>query len=115
MTSQDRSSPGWRERLLADVEALPLQTRRRGKHAGRLNIEITPGILPLLRRAAAARGVSPTSYIRRAMLSFIAHDLNRPLEAVLAHDPRVSGPGSTRAVADPEGKIGGSWEIEDLR
>jgi hypothetical protein len=97
------------------VEALPLGTNRRGKHAGRFNIEITPGILPLLKRAAAARGVSPTSYIRRAMLSFIAHDLNKPFEAVLQHDPRVSGPGSTRAVVDLEGNIGGSWEIEDLR
>ena len=115
MTHRDTSTPGWADRLRADVEAIPLGTRRRGKHAGRFNIEITPGILPLLHRAAAARGVSPTSYIRRAMLAFIAYDLNRPLEAVLEHDPRVSGPKQTRAVLDPEGNIGGSWEIEDLR
>ena len=115
MQNPDRSSPGWAERLMADVEAIPLGTRRRGKHAARLNIEITPGILPMLKRASAARGVSPTSYIRRAMLAFIAYDLNKTLETVLQHDPRVSGPRSTRAVVDPEGNIGGSWEIEDLR
>lgn len=112
---RDTSSPGWADRLRADVEALPLGTRRRGRHAGRYNIEVTPGVLPLLKRAAAARGVAPTTYIRRAMLAFIAHDLNKPLEALLVLDPRVTGPKSTRVVEDPEGEIGGSWEIEDLR
>ena len=115
MGQTEKSKPGWAERLMADVEALPLGTNRRGRHAGRYNMEITPGILPMLKRAAAARNVSPTTYIRRAMLSFIAHDLNRPLDAVLALDPRVSLPGSNQVITDSEGHLGGSWEIEDLR
>lgn len=115
MAQREKSSPGWADRLLSDVQAAPLGTRRRGKHAARYNMEITTGILPLLKRAAGMRGVSVTTYIRRAMLSFVAHDLNRPLAAVLPLDPRVSRPGSRRVEEDPDALIGGSWEIEDLR
>lgn len=115
MTQGQKSNPGWADRLLSNVQARPLGTNGRGPHASRLNIELTVGVWPLLLRAARARNVSPTGYIRRAMLAFIAHDLNKPLEEVLAHDPRFSPPGTNRVVVDPEGKLGGSWEIEDLR
>lgn len=109
------SAFGWRDRLRADVRRTATKGKRRSQAASRLNIELTKGVLPLLLAASRRRGVSPTGYIRRAMLSFIAHDLNRPFEEVLAHDPRFSPIGSRHPVADPEGKLGGSWEIEDLR
>lgn len=105
----------WQERLIADVQRTSGKGRRRTQAASRLNIEINGGLLPLLMRAARSREVSPTGYIRRAMLSFIAHDLNMRLEAVLAVEPRFSPPGSRVPIHDPEGKLGGSWEIEDLR
>jgi hypothetical protein len=106
---------GWRDRVRADVKRTAKRGKRRSDAQSRLNIELLPGIVPLLMAAARRRQVSPTGYIRRAMLSFIAHDLNMRLEDVLVHDPRFSPPGSRHPIPDPEGRMGGSWEIEDLR
>lgn len=105
----------WRSKMLDQVAATSKKRARRGKAVSRFVIEVPADLAPLLNRAARARGTAPTGYIRRAMLGFIAHDLNMRLEAVLAADPRFTPPGSRVTVHDPEGKLGGSWEIEDLR
>jgi hypothetical protein len=106
---------GWRDRVVGNVARTSEVRVRRTKAVSRLTMEVTVGIMPLLMEACRRRQISPTGYIRRAMLAFIAHDLNRPLEDVLVHDPRFSPPGSRIVVPDPEGKMGGPWEIEDLR
>lgn len=107
---------GWADRTLADVKRVSEKRRgRRTQAVSRLGLEIMPKCMPLLVEAARRRGIAPTGYIRRAMLAFIAHDLNMELTDVLATDPRFSHPESNRVSQDPEGKLGGSWDIEDLR
>lgn len=106
---------GWADRLVSDVRSAAKPRGRRTQAVSRLNLEVTAATSPLLAEAARRRGIAPTGYLRRAVLAFIAHDLNMSLEAVLKTDPRFSPPGSRRVVVDPEGKFGGPWDIEDLR
>lgn len=106
---------GWRERVTSGVARTSGKTARRGSAVLRHTIDQPAGVVPLLLEACRRRGCGPVTYIRRAMLSFIAHDLNRPLESVLALDPRFTRPGKRHPEHDPEGMLGGSWEIEDLR
>lgn len=106
---------GWADKVRGNVARTAEKRGRRTHAVSRLGLEIMPRCMPLLMEAARRREVSPTGYIRRAMLAFIAHDLNMPFERVLATDPRFSPPGSRRAIDDPEGKLGGPWDIEDLR
>lgn len=71
---------------------------------------------PLIQRAAAQRGVATASYIRRAVLAMVAHDLQMPLEEVLEHDPRVAAMDSIGSgVSEPEGQLFGPWRIVEVR
>lgn len=115
MTKRAPSNFDWRERLVQSVQNSAAPKSRRGNHDHRLNIEVPNPLWPLLLEAARRRNGSVTAYIRRATIAFIAHDLNLPLERVLEADPRWSEPGSRRSIHDPEGNLGGSWDIEDLR
>jgi hypothetical protein len=102
----------WRARVLSEVAGTLKKGARRGTRVSRLSIEIPPGqLIHLLGLAAQRRGTSPTGYIRRAMLAFIAHDLGIPFRTVVGSDPRFSPPGARHPIHDPEGKLGGPWEI----
>lgn len=118
MSRRLQSGFDWRDRLVQSVETSALERKkgkRRSHHDHRLNLEVPNGLWPLLIEAARRRGGSPTAYIRRATIAFIAHDLNKRIEDVFALDPRWSTPGSRRPIDDPAGERGGSWDIEDLR
>ena len=106
-----KSGSDWRSRTLSEVAA-KVGNQRRGRYASRLNIEIPfGGLLALLTEAAARRDCSPTTYARRAMMSFIADDLGIPFETVAQLDPRFTGPAGNNAIHDPGGELGGPWGI----
>lgn len=106
-----KSGSDWRTKLRSEVAA-KVGNQRRGRYASRLNIEIPfGGLLALLIEVAARRDCSPTTYARRAMMSFIAYDLDIPFEEVAKLDPRFTGPAGNNAIHDPAGELGGPWEI----
>jgi len=105
------TSPSWRDRALSEVAA-KVGNKRRSRYASRLNIEIPHGgLLELLVEAAARRDCSPTTYIRRAMMAFIAYDMHIPYAKIAAMDPRFTEPHGNNAIIDPDGTMGGPWEI----
>lgn len=105
----------WQDRVRSSASRAAGTKARRSQAVSRMNIEIMPLTMPLLREASRRRNISPTGYIRRAMLAFLAYDLNLPIGDVIATDSRFSPPESRQVIDDPEGKMGGPWDIEDLR
>jgi hypothetical protein len=60
---------------------------------GRVQITVGGTYLSALSRAAAARGLSPTAYMRRAVAAFIAADTDTPIGVFLRDCPHPDGPG----------------------
>jgi len=101
----------WRDRVTAEVAA-KVGNKKRSRYVSRLNIEIPPGgLLELLTEAAARRDCSPTTYIRRAMMAFIAYDMHIPYAKIVRMDPRFTEPHGNNAIVDEAGELGGPWEI----
>lgn len=106
------SGNDWRARVRGEVAASARPRARRGVRVARLSVEIPPGsLIELLRAAAERHGTSPTGYVRRALLAYLAWDLGLDYRAVVRTDPRFSPPDSRRCLHDPDGVMGGPWEI----
>jgi hypothetical protein len=69
----------------------------------------------LIRQAAEARGVTVAGFVRRATLAMVAQTLGMTYQQVIDADPTIQRAGKYSPAADPEGKIGGPWEIEGLK
>lgn len=68
------------------------------------------------RRAAAQRGLSLSSYLRRSVMAMAAHDLGMSWDDVMVDEPPVGpyGGNSREAEPDPRGRGFGSWRITGL-
>lgn len=66
-------------------------------------------------QAAEMRGISIRSYLRRALLSFVAYDLGKDVVEMLSDEPaqrlKSEGPKTNRRVG---GEGHGNWRIERL-
>lgn len=101
----------WRDIVRADVASLPSRGEADERAAG------TTFKLPLHRLlivASRARKMSPGSYLRRAVIAMIAHDLGKPFAEVLSLDPRAARE-TGYPIRDEEGTAFGPWEIVALR
>jgi hypothetical protein len=86
--------PGWEGRLLALVETSERQkaaTKGNGQRYWPVRMVVTSDIefRRMLNAAAAARGISASGYVRRAVAAFVAADLDLDFAAVVVHTPRA--------------------------
>lgn len=113
----DESTPGWQDRV---IENLASKEKFLGPAADpkypRFYIHAGQTLTALMPLAAERRGLSKSTYIRRAIAAFVAHDLEQDFAEVLKDGPSLvryahrSGYGAKRRVDD--GKGHGPWEIE---
>lgn len=114
----DRSVPGWQERVMASVSARERASRRdrnkgtQSRRPGAIGIHADLPLMGDIRRAADSRGMSVAAYVRRAVISFVARDLDvdyRDLLVHCAHPAGANGPG--RTVDDGEGYGEWDWHV----
>lgn len=103
----------WQNRVDAAVAATELT---RGPFHGhpKITVHFRTAAHDIIRDAAAARGVTVAGFARRASLAMAANVLGLAFEDALAADPTIQLPGLAPA-ADPNGRIGGPWEIVALK
>lgn len=112
------SQPGWQERAIERVRARQLKTRRAYERRNGLYLFFDDPLRVLLDEACMRRNVSLTGYCRRALVAFLAHDLDMPIAEVARHTARPTDYGATgggrlvRTQDDAKGK--GPWRITDL-
>lgn len=115
------STPEYPESVIAAVNA-QASTGRRGRERGySFTISAHRELAPLIKRAAAMRGCTTTTYVRRALAAFLAHDLGMRLTDVTRTFPAAvqSGMRNTPGLAkgqrsEDDGEGYGSWRIELL-
>lgn len=103
----------WRERVRADVAALPARRVTDRPSSIKAQTDFLIGGYGLVLQAAKARRVSLPAYIRRAAYAMACCDLGIPLAEVLQRDPRMSRE-TGLSISDPQGDKFGPWEIEKL-
>jgi len=86
--------PGWEGRLLALVETSERQkaaSKGNGQRYWPVRMVVTSDIefRRMLQSAAAARGISVSGYVRRAVAAFVAADLEMDFTDVTTHLPRA--------------------------
>lgn len=84
-----------------------------------IGMHFGPEFMQALSVAAAARGVSLSGYVRRAALSFAAHDLGIDRDVLMQFEPplRPAGHFGGGARLGPETRAGrglGLWRIAEL-
>lgn len=117
----EESVPGWQERALErerqGASKDPKQASKK-KHGNYLYLHAGMKLKSLLNAAAKQRGVSRSTYARRAMAAYIAHDLGLEPEDVLEGGPRSCEWGKTGAdVTKPPGDDlsgYGAWRLDGL-
>lgn len=100
-----------KDALRAAIAALPA-TPERPERLGS-SVQLSRRVYKTIARAATARRMHLSSYIRRAAYAMAAKDLGIPLSDILALDPYVSRETGHR-VSDPKGTKFGPWEIDRL-
>ena len=111
--SHEAGREGWRESIAAAIDGLPTAQQRRRPNVTPVSTDFLPGGLGVIVKAAKARRLSLSAYVRRAAYAMAARDLGLPLVDVLARDPRMSRD-TGFSVDDPDGTKFGPWEIEGL-
>ena len=99
--------------MIAQIAGLPVRGYSSREDAIKVPADLLPGAYGAVVKAAKARRISVSSYIRRAVLAFAAHDLEMPLRELVAIDPRMARD-TNQQMPDPEGRRFGPWEIESL-
>jgi len=84
-----------------------------------IGMHFGPEFMRVLMAASTARGMSLSSYVRRAALSFAAHDLGLDRDELMAYEPplRPAGHFGGGARLGPETRHGkglGLWKIAEL-
>ena len=103
----------WRDIVRADVEGLPESKPSVSEGSAQLQAEIRKPIYALLVERAAERRISVPTYVRRATMAMLAHELGIPFGEFTAIDPRVTRD-TGYPVQDPGGDAFGKWEIAAL-
>jgi hypothetical protein len=112
------SEPGWRERAIAAVRARQHEKRRHNERKNGLYLFFDDPLRVYLDEACHRRNISLTGYARRALVAFLAHDLDVPLEEIAQHTAVPAGYGATgggrlKRTTD-NGKGMGLWRILGL-
>lgn len=102
--------------MLERLDALLAEVKREDTTIG---MHFGPEFMRVLTTAATARGMSLSSYVRRAALSFAAHDLELDRDELMAFEPplRPAGHFGGGARLGPETRFGrglGHWRIAEL-
>lgn len=98
--------------LLAAIDALPASKHSPDERLPTM-VLMRKDPRSLVLKAAAARRMNLSAYLRRAGYAMACHDLGIPLSEVLAMDPFVSRENGRR-MRDAEGTKFGRWEIGSL-
>ena len=110
------------ENVIAEVDARAAKGRRGWDRGYGFTILATPELAPLLKRAATLRGCTTTTYARRAVAAFLAHDLGMRFTDVAKTFPAAipSGMAGTSGLSNGTGRTQddgegyGSWRFELL-
>lgn len=110
-----KTTSSWRERAADALTAAEPPEYRRVR-----TVSINwPGRFQVLAlRAAKARGISLSSYARRAVMAFVVHDLGLDWDEVMRDESplRLHGEHNTNeTVKQPRGEGFGPWRIGGLR
>lgn len=104
----------WRERMRADIAALPARDIGYDHpDAIAVPVDFLMGPHGMLLGAARRRRVSVVAYVRRATYAMVAKDLGIPLAELTRRDPRMSRE-TGFGIRDPEATKFPGWEIEAL-
>jgi hypothetical protein len=101
----------WRDRLIERITSMPdLRENRQS-----IGVIFKPHLYSLVKRAAEARGMSLSSYLRRAVLSFACFDLGLDWYETMADDRGANKIGRPASDGVESGGHGfGKWQIEGL-
>lgn len=118
-TAPAPSEPGWEERAIAAVRARQSKTKRNNDRKNGLYLFFDDPLRVMLDEACHRRDISLTGYARRAMIAFIAYDLDLPLEEVAQHAAVPMGYGNTgspgiKTRTYDNGRGMGPWDIIGL-
>lgn len=112
------SEPGWEERAIAAVRARQVKTGRSSERKNGIWTFFDDPLRVMLDEACFRRNISLTGYVRRALMAFIAYDLDLPLQEVTQHgaQPRpYGGPGVGKIKRTQDDGLGmGPWDIIGL-
>lgn len=112
------SEDGWQQKVLNRVLSKSLATNpNKKRHGNSLYMHVGWRLKELLNIAAQKRGCSKSTYMRRAIAGYLAHDLDMDIAEVLEDGPRPCAWGATGAhESDPQddAKSYGNWRINDL-
>lgn len=102
----------WRDIISADVEALPMVEQIQSTSKS-VSVPLFLPLWQLTQKAAAARGISVRTYMRRALIAMLATEADTPsYHEIIQLDPRVQRGNAN--VEDPSGVAVGPFEIEKL-
>lgn len=114
----DPEDPNWRQNALARVAARQAKSRSSMDRRNGIYLFFDDPFRVMLDEAAHRRDISLTGYGRRAVGSFIAHDLGLPLEEVLRHTAVPArygtGTGGSSVRTSDTGADRGLWIIGSL-
>lgn len=117
-TAPAPSEPGWQDRAIAAVRARQRKSSRTNDRKNGLYLFFDDPLRVLLDEACHRRNISLTGYARRAMVAFIAYDLDLPLEEVAQHAAQPAGYGATGGGrmkrTQDTGRGMGPWDITGL-
>lgn len=112
------SEPGWQDRVIQRVKARQKETRRGYERKNGLYLFFDDPLRLLLDEACFRRNISLTGYCRRALIAFLAHDLDMPVEEVAQHAAAPAGYGATGGGrlkrTHDTGRGMGPWQITGL-
>jgi hypothetical protein len=104
---RDVSIPGWRERVVAAVNAQQTENvKAKRRRPASMTVDYDLPFAVLLKQAAASRGIAVGSYVRRALARQIAKDLGIDWTEVLKHCAAARPHGSV-----PPGAAPGSFGV----
>jgi uncharacterized protein (DUF1778 family) len=106
----------WRERIVEQVEATTSKRKRLS-----ISVNVDAEQHRLIQEACRRRGISMTGFMRRAAMSFTAHDLELVWDEIMADEQgvkpfaEIGDPAQFRGnVPLASGKGFGEWQIGEL-
>lgn len=108
----DQETPTWREAALTAVR-LSVEDEYSRQPNRNFRVRVPLQWVKLMQKAARSRGMSTTGYMRRAIMSWVSHDLNMDWFELMEDEPNVA-PGRP-AASNPHVFLGGegfgAWRI----
>lgn len=102
----------WQERTKGALDAL--DAGRSERHS--TNLSLPPEWTPILQRAAAARGLNTSAFVRRAAMAIAVHDLGLDWLEVMSIEPRVRLHGEFAGEPQRRGGTGhGPWQVSSMQ